>query len=65
MIYLGAKVEMDEIYLIYKDSIDDAAHILGYVLGTEADALAYCDELNKDAQYEWEEYWYEELKKLN
>ena len=56
---------MDKIYLIYKDSIDDATHIMGYVLGTEEDADAYCDEINKEAKYEWEEYYWQEIEKLN
>ena len=35
-----------KIYLIYTDSQDDSAAILGYVEGTEEDADKYCDEYN-------------------
>lgn len=47
-----------DIYLIYNDSIDDAATILGYIEGTEEEADKYCDEHNANVKYEWDEiYW--------
>lgn len=48
----------ENIYLIYKDSMDDSATILGYIKGTMEDADKYCDEHNEKCKYEWEEiYW--------
>lgn len=54
-----------KVYLIYSDSNDDACSILGYIYGTEEDADACCREINKDAKYEWECYYWEELVRLN
>ena len=53
------------IYLIYKDDMDDCCQIKGYILGTEEDADRYVEELNKDAEYSWEEWTWELLDKLN
>lgn len=35
-----------KIYLIYHDSQDDCATILGYIEGTEDDAKKYCEKYN-------------------
>ena len=56
--------EKNNIYIIYKDDIDDACEIKGYIRGTEEDADKYCDELNKDHKYEWQDYTWEVLNKL-
>lgn len=53
------------IFLIYRDSLDDAATIEGYIEGTGAEAETYCEEYNKSCKYYWEEITYEKLKKLN
>ena len=53
-----------KIYLIYKDSMDDYATIVGYIQGTEEEADKYCEKYNAKAEYEFEEIWYEELKNL-
>jgi transcriptional regulator with XRE-family HTH domain len=57
--------KLKKVYLIYKDSIDDACEIKGYIIGTEEDADRYCDELNKNSKYTWEEYTWERLDLLN
>lgn len=53
------------IYLIYKDSMDDCATILGYIEGTEEDADKYCHEHNKNVKYERDEITWEQIRKLN
>lgn len=55
----------NKIYLIYRDNCDDCCEIKGYILGTEKDADAYCENLNKGHEYEWEDFYCEELKCLN
>jgi len=45
--------------------IDDAGYVKGYIFGTEEDAAAYCAELNKDHEYRWEDFEWEELDCLN
>lgn len=52
------------IYLIYKDSCDDACTIIGYIEGTSEDADKYCDEYNKNVNYEYEEIYWMKLEKL-
>lgn len=52
------------IYLIYKDDTDDACTIMGYIHGTDETADRYCDELNKDHEYEWEDYTWVKLDEL-
>lgn len=54
-----------EIYLIYRDDADDCCDIKGYIIGTEEDAAKYVEELNKDAEYIWEECTWIKLEKLN
>lgn len=54
-----------EVFLVLRDSCDDACEVKGYILGTEREADAYCDELNKEAKYEWQEYTWVKLDKLN
>lgn len=54
-----------KVYLIYWDSIDDGCEIIGYIFGTEAEAEAYCKELNKGHKYRWEDYDWIELDRLN
>ena len=54
-----------KVFLIYRDSGDDTCSIRGYIYGTEEDADAYCREINKDAKYEWDCYYLEELVRLN
>lgn len=53
------------VYLILKDSMDDTATIKGYICGTLEDADRYCDELNKGNKYEYEDYYWRLLEKLN
>lgn len=53
------------IYLIYKDSIDDACEIKGYIYGTADDADKYCEEHNKNCRYCWEEITWERIERLN
>ena len=55
----------EEIYLIYKDSSDDAATILGYIKGTEEEADKFCEVYNSECLYEWQEVYYEKLSKLS
>lgn len=58
--------EKEEIYLIYNDSVDDACDIEGYIsASSEDEADKYCDELNKDNKWEWQDYYWQILKKLN
>lgn len=45
--------------------LDDAPGYKGYIIGTSEDAEAYCAELNKDHEYKWEDYEWEELDCLN
>lgn len=54
-----------KVYAIYWDSQDDCCHIKGYIYGTEDEAAAYCEEINKGNKYYWEDYDYEELECLN
>ena len=55
-----------KIYLIYTDSQDDCAAILGYIEGTEEDADKYCDEYNAPLKgTPWREAEWMELDKLN
>ena len=54
-----------KIYLIYKDSIDDAATILGYIKGSEEEADKYCDEYNANCKYEWQEIYWMVLENLS
>lgn len=53
------------IYLIYKDSIDDACEIKGYIYGTADDADNYCEEHNKNCRHSWEELTWERIERLN
>ena len=52
-----------KMYVIYWDSQDDCCHIKGYIYGTQDEADAYCNELNKNNKYYWEDYTWEELKR--
>ena len=54
-----------KVYLIYRDTADDAVEIKGYIIGTEQDAKEYCKELNRDCRNIWDELTYEELEHLN
>ena len=55
-----------KIYLIYEDSEDDAAAILGYIEGTEEDADKYCNEYNAPLKgTPWPTAEWIELDKLN
>lgn len=54
-----------KVYLIFRDSVDDACEIRGYICGTASDADKYCEEYNKNCSYEWEEITWLELEKLN
>lgn len=58
-------IETDKIYLIYNDSQDDCATIIGYIKGTENDAGRYVEEYNKKCERYWQEVWLEELECLN
>ena len=57
--------QTSKVYLIYRDTADDAVEIKGYIIGTEQDAEEYCKEFNKDCQHYWEEITYELLEHLN
>lgn len=57
--------KLQKVYLIYRDSIDDACEIKGYIVGTAADADRYCNELNENHKYSWEDYDWMEVEKLN
>lgn len=65
--YLIALMEykLKKVYLIYKDSIDDACEIKGYIIGTEEDAEQYCQKLNEGHRYEWEDFVWEVPSFLN
>ena len=52
------------IYLICRDSMDDACEILGYIHGTSEDAGRYCAELDKNNRYAWQDHTWERLEKL-
>lgn len=55
-----------KIYLIYNDSQDDCATILGYIEGTEEDAERYCEEYNAPLKgTPWNGVEWMELDKLN
>ena len=55
-----------KIYLIYNDSMDDYASIIGYIEGTGEDAEKYCQEYNSCPQRSyWNKVQWEELDKLN
>ena len=43
------------VYLIYRDSIDDACYFAGRFIGTEEEVDKFCDEYNSKCSYEWEE----------
>lgn len=58
------RLQPREIYLIFRDSIDDACYIEGYIEGTEEEADRYCDALNEGCRYGWEEFIWEVLKNL-
>ena len=58
------KLYRKNIYLIYKDSCDDAATIIGYIEGTSEDADKYCSEYNAKVKYSWEEITWELLTNL-
>ena len=45
--------------------MDDSPTIRGYIVGTAEDAEAYCAELNKDVEYSWDKWEWEELDCLN
>ena len=55
----------EKIFLIFNDSMDDCATIVGYIKGTEKDADRYVEEHNSACDREWKKVWWEELKKLN
>lgn len=52
--------EKEFVYLIYKDSMDDACTIIGYV-NTAEEAEKYCDEHNSKVKYEWEQIEWEKI----
>ena len=58
------KAERTEVYLIYRDSMDDCATIEGYVIGEDA-ADRYIEEHNKGCRYEYEELTWERLDELS
>jgi hypothetical protein len=54
----------DKIYVIFTDSCDDSAYIIGYIKGTEEEADKWCEEYNAKLK-SWEnEACYIELKNL-
>lgn len=53
-----------KVYVIYRDSSDDAVDIKGYIIGTEQDAEEYCKELNQGCKA-WFAVYYEEIEHLN
>lgn len=55
----------NKIFLIYKDSCDDCCTIKGYINGTSDDAEEYCNKLNEGNEFEWEDFYWEELECLN
>lgn len=57
------EADQEEIYLIYKDSMDDGCEIIGYCT-SEAEADRYCEEYNAKVKYEYEEITYISLDKL-
>lgn len=54
-----------KIYLIYKDSMDDACEIYGYIKGSEEEADKYCDSHNETCRYEWEEIHWQVIEDLS
>ena len=53
----------DKVFLIYCDSLDDDADIIGCIKGSEDDAARYCEALNEDDPVHT--FDYEELEQLN
>lgn len=55
--------------IIFQDDPDNYGYlpsmIKGYIYGTEEEAAAYCEELNKDCKYNYDKYIYDELNCLN
>ena len=49
------------LYLIFKDSMDDACEIKGAIVGTEEQADEWCEKYNKKCKYEWQEVYYVKL----
>lgn len=58
-----------KVFIIFKDDPDNYGYlpsmIKGYIHGTAEEAEAYCEKLNKDAEYRWDEYTYDVLDCLN
>lgn len=54
-----------KIYLIFADRVDTVCEVKGYIRGTEAEAQAYCVELNKSAGDRQEEFVWMELPQLS
>lgn len=53
-----------ELYLIYKDSMDDASEIKGVIVGNEEEADEWCEKYNSKCKYEYQEVYYQKLKIL-
>jgi hypothetical protein len=58
-----------KVFIIFQDDPDNYGYlpsmIKGYIYGTEEEAEAYCEELNKSCKYRWDKYIYDELDCLN
>lgn len=53
-----------KIYLIFSDNFDTLCEIKGYIRGTEAEAQAYCEELNKTKGKQLKDFVWMELPLL-
>ncbi len=56
--------ENEDIYLIYNDSMDDAATIVGYIKGTWEEADAYCNDYNAKCKYGYQHVTWDLLDNL-
>lgn len=49
----------EKTFVLFRDGMDcDTCEILGYIRGSEKDAVRYCDECNTDCECKWEKVEY-------
>ncbi|MBP3427160.1 MAG: hypothetical protein J6M47_02725 [Clostridia bacterium] len=58
-----------KVFIIFMDDPENYGYlpsmIKGYIHGTEEEAAAYCDELNKGVKHYYDKYTFDELDCLN
>ena len=53
------RVIAEKTFVLFRDRTGyDTCEILGYIRGSENDAIRYCDECNADCEYEWDKVEY-------